>query len=141
MDFTCLLYFLYTIFSFLSISVSGLCMYYHNFYCMLSCYLPSAKPGLKCLYSCSCTDIVWRVTKISSFCGTQQSRCLPTHLRTETNPVSETLYSLVFRIPDDGQSPKSLVITKYGVLLTVFIFACNFPHHPSFIICLPISTY
>jgi hypothetical protein len=28
------------------------------------------------------------------------------HLRTETDPVSETLCSVVFRIPDDGQSPK-----------------------------------
>jgi hypothetical protein len=28
-------------------------------------------------------------------------------LRTETNPVSETLCYLVFRIPDDGQSPKT----------------------------------
>jgi hypothetical protein len=25
------------------------------------------------------------------------------HLRTETDPVSETLYFLVFRIPDDGE--------------------------------------
>jgi hypothetical protein len=38
-------------------------------------------------------------------------RCLPLHLRMETDPVSETLYSLVFRIPDDGQSPKTIVIT------------------------------
>jgi hypothetical protein len=29
------------------------------------------------------------------------------HLRTETYPVSETLYFLRFRIPDDGQSPKT----------------------------------
>jgi hypothetical protein len=28
----------------------------------------------------------------------------------ETNPVSETLCSLVSRIPDDGQSPKKAVI-------------------------------
>jgi hypothetical protein len=27
-------------------------------------------------------------------------------LRTETDPVSETLCSLIFRILDDGQSPK-----------------------------------
>jgi hypothetical protein len=39
----------------------------------------------------------------------QQSSCLPLlHLRTETDPVSETLCPLVFfRIPDDGQSPKT----------------------------------
>jgi hypothetical protein len=30
----------------------------------------------------------------------------PPRLRTETDPVSETLCSLVSRIPDDGQSPK-----------------------------------
>jgi hypothetical protein len=29
------------------------------------------------------------------------------HLRTETDPVSETLCLLVFRIPDGGQSPKT----------------------------------
>jgi hypothetical protein len=29
-----------------------------------------------------------------------------THERTETDPVSETLCSLVFLIPDDGQRPK-----------------------------------
>jgi hypothetical protein len=33
----------------------------------------------------------------------------PPHLRTGTDPVSETLFSLIFfRIPDDGQSPKPL---------------------------------
>jgi hypothetical protein len=31
----------------------------------------------------------------------------PSHLRTETNPVPETLCFLVFRIPDDGQSPRT----------------------------------
>jgi hypothetical protein len=29
------------------------------------------------------------------------------HLRTETDPVSETFCFLVSRIPDDGQSPKT----------------------------------
>jgi hypothetical protein len=29
------------------------------------------------------------------------------HLRMETDPVSKTLCSLVFRIPGDGQSPKT----------------------------------
>jgi hypothetical protein len=32
----------------------------------------------------------------------------PPHLRTETDPVSEMLCFLVFRIPDDGPSPKTL---------------------------------
>jgi hypothetical protein len=35
-------------------------------------------------------------------------RCLTSpHLRMETDPVSETLCSLLFRIPDNGQSKKS----------------------------------
>jgi hypothetical protein len=33
-------------------------------------------------------------------------RCLPLHLRTETDPVYETLYSQVSKIKDDGQSPR-----------------------------------
>jgi hypothetical protein len=37
----------------------------------------------------------------------EENRCLPSHLRPETDSVSETLCSLVFRIPDDGQSPKT----------------------------------
>jgi hypothetical protein len=31
----------------------------------------------------------------------------PSHLRTETDPASETLCLLVSRIPDGGQSPKT----------------------------------
>jgi hypothetical protein len=31
----------------------------------------------------------------------------PPHLRTETDPVSETSYFLVSRIPDDGKGPKT----------------------------------
>jgi hypothetical protein len=37
----------------------------------------------------------------------------PPPLRTETDPVSKTLCSLVFRIPDDGRCPKSLVILTF----------------------------
>jgi hypothetical protein len=44
------------------------------------------------------------VIEASSFYGTQQGRCLPPHLKTDTDPVSETLRFLVSRIPDDGQS-------------------------------------
>jgi hypothetical protein len=36
----------------------------------------------------------------------KHSRCLPPYLRMETDPVSETLFSLFFRIPDDGESYK-----------------------------------
>jgi hypothetical protein len=45
--------------------------------------------------------------EVGSFKGTQQSRCLPSHLSAETKPVSETSCSLVFRIPDSGQSSKT----------------------------------
>jgi hypothetical protein len=41
--------------------------------------------------------------------GTQQSSCLPPHLRTETGPVSETLFP-VFRTLDNGQSPEKTTI-------------------------------
>jgi hypothetical protein len=34
----------------------------------------------------------------------------PLILKTETDPVSETLCSLIFRIPDDGQRPKTPAI-------------------------------
>jgi hypothetical protein len=33
--------------------------------------------------------------------------CLPTHLRMDTDPVSEMLYPLDFRILDDGHIPKT----------------------------------
>jgi hypothetical protein len=39
--------------------------------------------------------------------GQKQDRCLPLNLRTEIDPVSETLCFLVFRILDDGQTLKS----------------------------------
>jgi hypothetical protein len=49
------------------------------------------------------------VIEVRSSYWNQQSRCLhPLHLRTETDPLSETLCSLVFFIiPDDGQSRKA----------------------------------
>jgi hypothetical protein len=37
----------------------------------------------------------------------------PPHLRAETDPISETLCSLVSRIPDDGQSPVILSIIHH----------------------------
>jgi hypothetical protein len=45
--------------------------------------------------------------EVSSFEGTQQNRSPSSHMRTETDPVSETLCFLVFIIPDDGQIPQS----------------------------------
>jgi hypothetical protein len=43
---------------------------------------------------------------------TNAQRCFPspTHLRTETDPASETLLSLVFRIPNYERSPKKPII-------------------------------
>jgi hypothetical protein len=38
------------------------------------------------------------VIEVSSFYETRKSRCLPLHLRTETDPFSETLCFLVFRL-------------------------------------------
>jgi hypothetical protein len=48
------------------------------------------------------------VIKVSSFLGTQQSRCLPSpHLRAETGPVSETMFSsyLEIRTMEKVQKP------------------------------------
>jgi hypothetical protein len=45
------------------------------------------------------------VIKISSSKGTQQSRYCPPLTCGRKYPLSETLCNLVFRIPDDGQSP------------------------------------
>jgi hypothetical protein len=39
--------------------------------------------------------------------GPKRVGVFPPHLRTETDPVSETLCFLVSRIPNDGQSPKT----------------------------------
>jgi hypothetical protein len=44
------------------------------------------------------------VIEDSSFKGTQQNGCLPTRLWMEIDPVSETSFSVIFRIPDNGQS-------------------------------------
>jgi hypothetical protein len=40
------------------------------------------------------------------------------HLKKETDPVTEALRSLVFRIPYDGQNPKSLILRKSTVITT-----------------------
>jgi hypothetical protein len=43
-------------------------------------------------------------------------QCLPHHLRTETDPVTETLCFVVSRILDDGKSPKT---QQFWVLYTI----------------------
>jgi hypothetical protein len=56
-------------FTSVSVLVSGPCLLYHNFYCIFSCYLALAKPGLGYLNSCNYTDmgcpvIVVRFSKV-----------------------------------------------------------------------------
>jgi hypothetical protein len=48
-------------------------------------------------------ELISPVIVISSFYGAQLSRCLPPHLRTETDPVSEKSCFLLSIIPDDGK--------------------------------------
>jgi hypothetical protein len=51
------------------------------------------------------------VIEVSSFYGTLSRRLpLPRHLRTETDPVSETLRFLVSRIQHDELRPKNPVV-------------------------------
>jgi hypothetical protein len=60
-----------------SIFLSGLCILYRNFYCKFSYYLPLAKSGLCCLYSCSYTarGYNWHHRQNSHFYGFwQQTR-------------------------------------------------------------------
>jgi hypothetical protein len=56
----CWLGLLHKIFTFLSVLVSGLCVLYHNFYCIFSFCV-------RCLYSCSYNDIGCSVIEVSSF--------------------------------------------------------------------------
>jgi hypothetical protein len=52
---------------------------------------------LKELYMYLKTNAIFKITGVLAFVHSP---------RTETGPVSETLCSLIFRIPDDGQSPE-----------------------------------
>jgi hypothetical protein len=54
----------------------------------------------------------------------------PPHLRKETDTVSERLYSVMFRILDDGESPKTPVVLRIShsvplinILICFFIYA------------------
>jgi hypothetical protein len=44
-----------------------------------------------------------------------QSRCLPSHLKTETDTVSETSCSLVSRISEDGQKVQKPSNSEYSL--------------------------
>jgi hypothetical protein len=48
---------LHKMFTSFSILVSYLCMLYHNFYCIIYCYLPLTMPSLRYLYFCSYSDL------------------------------------------------------------------------------------
>jgi hypothetical protein len=85
MDLVCWLDLLHKLSTSFFILISGLCMIYHNFYCKFSCYLPLTKPGLGYLY------------RLAFYNGHNRVGVSPPpHLRTETDPVSETSCSLVF---------------------------------------------
>lgn len=50
-------------------------------------------------------DMGCPVFEVISFKGIEDGRCPPPHLKAETDLISETCF-LVFKILDDGQSPK-----------------------------------
>jgi hypothetical protein len=55
--------------------------------------------------------------------------CLPPHVRTETNPVSETCF-LLSRIPDNGQSDKNAaILSVFSLLLDVEILSYDNGFH------------
>jgi hypothetical protein len=50
------------------------------------------------------------------------------HLRRKTDPVPEALCFLIFRISDDGQSPKNIIIlslTHHRQILPMFSLSCT----------------
>jgi hypothetical protein len=49
------------------------------------------------------------LVQISTFQGAKQYVSFASHMKTEADPVSETLRPLVFRIPDDGQSANPVI--------------------------------
>jgi hypothetical protein len=51
----------------LSVIVLRMCMLYHNFYCIFSCYLASTKSGLRYLHNCSESGMGCPVIEVSSF--------------------------------------------------------------------------
>jgi hypothetical protein len=67
MDLACWTGLLHKIFTSPSVLVSGLCVLYHNFYCIFSSYLPSTKSGLRYIYSCSSTDMDWGMSRYMYF--------------------------------------------------------------------------
>jgi hypothetical protein len=74
----------------ISLLVLSLWMLYRYFYWIFSCYLPAGNLS---------TVIQWLRLALCEVPSSVSPR-----LRTETGSVSETLYSLVIWMPDDGQS-------------------------------------
>jgi hypothetical protein len=102
-----LVMFVAQIYTSFSIPVPRMCVLYHNFYWVFSCYLPPNKPGLEWLNSCvNLTEFVQWLRLALSKGPKRVDVFSPFHLRTETDPVSETSCFLVSRIPDDGEVKK-----------------------------------
>jgi hypothetical protein len=91
--------------------------------------------GYRVFIRCFPRIVVCVVIEISSLKGAQLSRCfLPhLHLRTETDPVSET--SCYFRIQDDGKSPEKFcefcttytivrILSSLSMILSYCICTC-----------------
>jgi hypothetical protein len=89
------------IFTSVSILISGPCMLYFIF----SSYLPLTKP-VSGIYL-AVVILTWVIQWLTFTLRDPTEYVSPTHLMTETDPVSETLCSLVFWILDDGQNPKT----------------------------------
>jgi hypothetical protein len=79
--------------------VSGLCILYHNFYCIFCCCIPLTVPGFKFVLA------VVILLQVVQWLWLALSEGPHPHLRMETDPVMEMLCSLIFRIPDDGHRP------------------------------------
>jgi hypothetical protein len=106
------------IFTSLSILVSGPWMLYHTFCCI---YIPiislqqSLISGIYIVSVIMTCVVQWLRLAFSK--GPNKLRVFPPHMRTETEPVSETSCSLVFRIRDGGQGQKKN--NKFWVLCTI----------------------
>jgi hypothetical protein len=92
--FTLLARFITLNFQFFSVLIPGLHIDCHNIYCTFFCYLPFTSPDLRQIHSYNYTDI-----------GCPDlPKDPPSHMRTERDPVSETLGSFEYRTKDDVQN-------------------------------------
>jgi hypothetical protein len=77
-------------------------MDYRCFYCILSCNLPLTQPGPRCLLVYS-----WVVRLLRLALSKVPNREFTLYLRTETDPVSETLCSLEYRTMGEVEKPSN----------------------------------